>query len=177
VNLPDFLRARLAEDNDIATRAAWSDKVRLPGEDRGLKPGDWSWLADYGQPQLGDIPLIDHQVRFDPAAVGRRVAAGRELLAAYEQALDCPYDLPAGAQDGRGPDERARDVGVLEVLHDLALAEAMIWCGHREYTPDLWGLEAVIACWQREALERRAAAAGLTQLSEELGLYGGSPGG
>jgi hypothetical protein len=41
---------------------------------------DWSWLADFGQPQPGDIALIDHQVRFDPARVLREVQAKRAIL-------------------------------------------------------------------------------------------------
>jgi len=75
-----FLAARLDEDESVAKRAAECEKLRLIGADRGLAPGDWSWLADYGQPQPGDIALIDHQLRFDPARVLREVASKRRLL-------------------------------------------------------------------------------------------------
>ena len=82
-----FLAARYGEDEAVANRAAECEKLKRIGDERGLDPGDWSWLTDYGQPQPGDIALIDHQVRFDPARVLCEVAAKRARLARYERAM------------------------------------------------------------------------------------------
>jgi Family of unknown function (DUF6221) len=76
-----FGTARLDEDEATAKRAAECERLRLLGAERGLPPGDWSWLADYGQPQPADIALIDYQARIDPARVLREVAAKRTILA------------------------------------------------------------------------------------------------
>lgn len=79
-----FLDARLDEDEAIARTAAMSAKVHMDG----YADGDWSWLDSYGQPQLADIPLIDHQMRFDPNHVLREVDAKRKRLALYLDAKE-----------------------------------------------------------------------------------------
>lgn len=71
-----FINARLDEDEATAKAAAGCPLVHQDGHE----DGDWSWLRDYGQPQLAQLALIDHQSRFDPARVLREVAAKRAIL-------------------------------------------------------------------------------------------------
>lgn len=122
-----FLAARLDEDEATATRAAECDKLRMLGAERGLPPGDWSWLADYGQPQPGDIALIDHQVRFDPARELREVAAKRRLIERYKNAVAAVtagsvVSFRAGQDDGYAQ-------ACLDAIRDATAA----WADHPDY--------------------------------------------
>ncbi len=116
MTITEFLNARLDEDEVVAKRAAECEKLRLIGEDRGLAPGDWSWLAHYGQPQPGDIALIDHQVRFDPARVLREVEAKRAILDEAQRAM---ASIPFGHR--------------YDFIVMMLRARAAVYSGHPDY--------------------------------------------
>lgn len=118
-----FLHARLDQDEETATRAAKCDKLAREGAERGLAPGDWSWLAHYGQPQPGDIALIDHQVRFDPAHELREIEVWRRIL--------LEYAIPPGTDAVYGGTER--ETGFRLALSFALKAKAATYGDHPDY--------------------------------------------
>lgn len=129
------LAAGLDEDEATAKAAAVCDLV----QQEGYEPGDWSWLRSYGQPQPNQMPLIDHQSRFDPARELRQVTAHRDLIAAilgqpHRQVDDGWYSCAQAADDDEpepgsacldedragGPCDCGRDARVERLLRIMA---------------------------------------------------------
>ena len=128
----EFLTARLYEDGATAKRAAECDKLVREGAERGLAPGDWSWLANFGQPQPGDIALIDHQVRFDPARVLREVEAKRKIITRYEFAAN---QVAVHAVNGNAAESDAWDKIAGALSLDVG-NHAAVYSDHPDYDPE-----------------------------------------
>jgi hypothetical protein len=132
-----FFAARLDEDEAISRTAAMSAKVHMDG----YADGDWSWLDSYGQPQLADLPLIDHQMRFDPARVLRDVAADRALLGALEEARKFSDHMfasssPEGVAHGEVPGQRMRAATQVQTLERVVAIRAARFSDNPDYRPE-----------------------------------------
>jgi hypothetical protein len=143
VTLQGFLAARLDEDEAAALYAAGPGWFLASAEDpdqRSVRFAGPSTLYGYGE-SLADYYIADridvadaeHIARHDPARVLREVAAGRAILAMYEDAAQAPYDLPEGVSEGRDDDERERDQYLIDVLDDVVRHLAAVYGDHPGY--------------------------------------------
>jgi hypothetical protein len=89
-------------------------------------------IYDEGTPSLEEAA---HIARHDPARVLRDVAAGRAILAEYDEAAQSPYDLPEGVSEGRDDDERERDAYLIDVLDGVVRHLAAVHSDHPDYDP------------------------------------------
>lgn len=129
-----FVAARLDQEEAIARAAAsvagpdwtWDPDSR----DGYLRTPDGTIMAD--ALHVEDDQFRPHVARHDPARVLRDVAAGRRLLANYEEiALPDP---------DASPQERALRMVVAEVVRMLILDRAAVWCDHPDYRQE-WAPE------------------------------------
>jgi hypothetical protein len=159
-DLTAFISARLDEDEAIAKAwqsPPWREDAthwkpvgqREPRYDNGRSETlsvidvsgrdlDWSEAIQVRWDSNGE--RVRHISRHDPARVLREVAAKRAIVAAYEEAAEHPYDLPAGVHDGRDQDEQMRDEAVLGAMEDVARHLAAVWSDHPDYRAE-WSPE------------------------------------
>ena len=143
-DLAAFLAARLDEDEAAARAAAsiagpgWKAETYWPGDESRtrtcVRSKDGAFLGEFGD--TPDYPdMAAHVARHDPARVLREVAAGRAILADYEEAAQHPYDLPEGVREGRDDDERERDQYLIDVLEHVLRCLAAVYRDHPDYDP------------------------------------------
>ena len=120
----EFVTARIAEDEDVAKRAAFGWGGEWSAAERSVfgptdAEDDWSVVhadgkLDMVQSEDGDV--CGHIARWDPARVLAEIEAKRRIVLAY---IQCPSDM------------EERDDGLSGAVSALASA----WSTHPDYDP------------------------------------------
>jgi hypothetical protein len=152
--ITEFLTARLDED-EAAAKAAGPVVMDSSGPGSEFRPvnlGEWhvGVEGNIAGPLGGYIAVgpygsgieetdAAHIVRHDPARVLREVEAGRQLLSAYEDAVDWLSAAEDDDSDIFSDDERPAKVqwhgGVVEALTAALAIRAAVWRDHPDYSP------------------------------------------